>query len=42
MQEADRGGTRIRLKRTRQGEAPWATFKFLYRERGMTRPYHNP
>ncbi|KAL8745118.1 MAG: hypothetical protein Q9184_007912, partial [Pyrenodesmia sp. 2 TL-2023] len=37
MQEADRGGTRIRLRRTRQGVAPWATFKFMYRERGM--PY---
>ncbi|KAL9015543.1 MAG: hypothetical protein Q9185_007060 [Variospora sp. 1 TL-2023] len=37
MQEADRGGTRIRLKRTRQGEAPWATFKFLYRERDQLR-----
>lgn len=35
MQEADRGGTRLRLRRTRQGTAPWATFKFLYRERGM-------
>ncbi|KAI4280469.1 MAG: hypothetical protein L6R38_004444 [Xanthoria sp. 2 TBL-2021] len=34
MQEADRGGTRIRLKRTREGEAPWCTFKFLYREPG--------
>lgn len=34
MQEADRGGTRLRLKRIRQGEAPWATFKFIYRERG--------
>ncbi|KAI4226269.1 MAG: hypothetical protein L6R36_003310 [Xanthoria steineri] len=32
MQEADRGGTRIRMKRTREGEAPWCTFKFLYRE----------
>lgn len=34
MQEADRGGTRIRLKRTRQGDSPWATFKFIYRESG--------
>ena len=34
MQEADRGGTRIRLRRTRQGAAPWGTFKFFYRERG--------
>lgn len=34
MQEADRGGTRLRLKRTREGEAPWCTFKFLYREPG--------
>ncbi|KAL9634004.1 MAG: hypothetical protein Q9204_003177 [Flavoplaca sp. TL-2023a] len=34
MQEADRGGTRLRLKRTRNGEAPWCTFKFLYREPG--------
>ncbi|KAL8932332.1 MAG: hypothetical protein Q9211_006374, partial [Gyalolechia sp. 1 TL-2023] len=37
MQEADRGGTRLRLKRTRQGEAPWATFKFIYREREQLR-----
>ncbi|KAL8730028.1 MAG: hypothetical protein Q9166_004352 [cf. Caloplaca sp. 2 TL-2023] len=37
MQEADRGGTRIRLKRTRQGEAPWATFKFIYREPAQLR-----
>ncbi|KAL8909155.1 MAG: hypothetical protein Q9171_005160 [Xanthocarpia ochracea] len=37
MQEADRGGTRIRLKRTRQGEAPWCTFKFLYREPAQLR-----
>ncbi|KAI4097482.1 MAG: hypothetical protein LQ344_000214 [Seirophora lacunosa] len=37
MQEADRGGTRIRMRRTRQGEAPWATFKFLYRERDQLR-----
>lgn len=36
MQEADRGGTRLRLRRTRQGVAPWATFKFMYRERGMS------
>ncbi|KAL8905215.1 MAG: hypothetical protein Q9207_002770 [Kuettlingeria erythrocarpa] len=35
MQEADRGGTRLRLRRTRQGIAPWATFKFMYRERGI-------
>lgn len=38
MQEADRGGTRLRLKRTRQGIAPWATFKFMFRERGMLWP----
>lgn len=37
MQEADRGGTRLRLRRTRQGEAPWATFKFIYRERDQLR-----
>ncbi|KAL8936976.1 MAG: hypothetical protein Q9216_004653 [Gyalolechia sp. 2 TL-2023] len=37
LQEADRGGTRLRLKRTRQGEAPWATFKFIYREREQLR-----
>ncbi|KAL8714665.1 MAG: hypothetical protein Q9220_001614 [cf. Caloplaca sp. 1 TL-2023] len=33
MQEADRGGSRVRMRWTRQGEAPWATFRFLYRER---------
>ncbi|KAL8695021.1 MAG: hypothetical protein Q9224_003461 [Gallowayella concinna] len=37
MQEADRGGTRIRLKRTRQGDAPWATFKFIYRDPAQLR-----
>ncbi|KAL8773157.1 MAG: hypothetical protein Q9209_001833 [Squamulea sp. 1 TL-2023] len=37
MQEADRGGTRIRLRRTRQGEAPWCTFKFIYREPAQLR-----
>ncbi|KAL9597794.1 MAG: hypothetical protein Q9219_004921 [cf. Caloplaca sp. 3 TL-2023] len=37
MQEADRGGTRLRLRRTRQGNAPWATFKFIYREREQLR-----
>ncbi|KAL9612814.1 MAG: hypothetical protein Q9167_002597 [Letrouitia subvulpina] len=34
MQEADRGGTRIRLRRYRQGITPWVSFKFFYRERG--------
>lgn len=34
MQEADRGGTRVRLRRNRQGAAPWVSFKFFYRERG--------
>ncbi|KAI4157911.1 MAG: hypothetical protein LQ342_007916 [Letrouitia transgressa] len=33
MQEADRGGTRVRLRRNRQGAAPWVSFKFFYRER---------
>ncbi|KAL8672961.1 MAG: hypothetical protein Q9168_002594 [Polycauliona sp. 1 TL-2023] len=37
MQEADRGGTRIRLKRVRGGEAPWCTFKFLYRDPAQLR-----
>ncbi|KAL8994014.1 MAG: hypothetical protein Q9169_005913 [Polycauliona sp. 2 TL-2023] len=37
MQEADRGGTRTRLKRTRVGEAPWCTFKFLYRDPAQLR-----
>ncbi|KAL8794788.1 MAG: hypothetical protein Q9182_007594 [Xanthomendoza sp. 2 TL-2023] len=37
MQEADRSGTRRRLKRTRQGSAPWATFKFIYREPAQLR-----
>ncbi|KAL8945952.1 MAG: hypothetical protein Q9222_007587 [Ikaeria aurantiellina] len=37
MQEADRGGSRIRLKRTREGTTPWATFKFIYREREQLR-----
>ncbi|KAL9047398.1 MAG: hypothetical protein Q9214_000012 [Letrouitia sp. 1 TL-2023] len=34
LQEADRGGTRVRLRRPRQGVAPWVSFKFFYRERG--------
>ncbi|KAL8815244.1 MAG: hypothetical protein Q9223_005603 [Gallowayella weberi] len=37
MTEADRSGTRSRLKRTRQGNAPWATFKFIYREPAQLR-----
>ncbi|KAL9594125.1 MAG: hypothetical protein Q9179_005542 [Wetmoreana sp. 5 TL-2023] len=32
MLESDRGGTRNRLSRPRQGQAPWSTFSFLYRE----------
>ncbi|KAI4217684.1 MAG: hypothetical protein LQ351_000280 [Letrouitia transgressa] len=32
MPEAGREGTRIRLRRDRQGVAPWVSFKFFYRE----------
>lgn len=34
MPEAGREGTRIRLRRDRQGVAPWVSFKFFYREQG--------
>ncbi|KAL8734109.1 MAG: hypothetical protein Q9181_003298 [Wetmoreana brouardii] len=32
MVESDRTGTRKRLSRPRQGQAPWSTFSVLYRE----------
>ena len=36
MSEADRCGTRERMRRLRQGPEPWVSFKFIYRERGKS------
>ncbi|KAL8739720.1 MAG: hypothetical protein Q9190_007505, partial [Brigantiaea leucoxantha] len=37
MSEADRCGTRERMRRLRQGPEPWVSFKFIYREREYLR-----
>ncbi|KAL8686670.1 MAG: hypothetical protein Q9218_006949 [Villophora microphyllina] len=37
MLEADRINSRVRLRRPRQGKAPWATFTFFYREQEQLR-----